>query len=137
MDTVVITPPEPPAPPQPPMPPEANTTVTVATASRNDEPPSFGPDGLHGFHGWMVLIGLAILAGVIKTAIRAKHGLPSPREARRGEAPMPAQRAAELMASENETLKKQVGRLEERIAVLERIVTDPGRRVAAEIDALR
>ena len=34
-------------------------------------------------------------------------------------------------------LNGQVGRLEERIAVLERIATDPAERTAREIDALR
>jgi hypothetical protein len=48
-----------------------------------------------------------------------------------------ARRAAELMATENERLKGQVSRLEERIAVLERIATDPAERTAREIENLR
>ena len=46
-------------------------------------------------------------------------------------------RKIELLTSENERLNGQVGRLEERIAVLERIATDPAMRTAREIDALR
>ena len=46
-------------------------------------------------------------------------------------------RKAELLAAENDRLKGQVGRLEERIAVLERIATDPAARTAREIEALR
>ena len=46
-------------------------------------------------------------------------------------------RQVELLSNENAGLKGQVGRLEERIAVLERIATDPAERTAREIDALR
>jgi len=48
-----------------------------------------------------------------------------------------AQRQVELLSSENAGLKGQVGRLEERIAVLERIATDPAQRTAAAIEDLR
>ena len=42
-----------------------------------------------------------------------------------------------LLTNENDKLTGQVGRLEERIAVLERIATDPAERTAREIEALR
>ena len=42
-----------------------------------------------------------------------------------------------LLSSENERLTGQISRLEERIAVLERIATDPAERTAREIEALR
>jgi hypothetical protein len=48
-----------------------------------------------------------------------------------------ARREMELLVSENSGLKGQVGRLEERIAVLERIATDPAERTAREIEQLR
>jgi hypothetical protein len=48
-----------------------------------------------------------------------------------------ATRQVELLSSENAGLKGQIGRLEERIAVLERIATDPSERTAREIDQLR
>ena len=48
-----------------------------------------------------------------------------------------ATRQVELLSNENAGLKGQVGRLEERIAVLERIATDPADRTAREIDQLR
>ena len=41
------------------------------------------------------------------------------------------------LAHENETLRLTTRRLEERIAVLERIATDPAERTAREIDNLR
>jgi hypothetical protein len=48
-----------------------------------------------------------------------------------------AQRKIELLSNENDKLVSQIGRLEERLRVLERIATDPGERVAREIDELR
>ena len=48
-----------------------------------------------------------------------------------------AERKIELLSSENERLTGQIGRLEERLRVLERIATDPAERTAREIDALR
>ena len=48
-----------------------------------------------------------------------------------------ATREVELLSAENSNLKGQVGRLEERLAVLERIATDPSERTAREIEQLR
>jgi hypothetical protein len=42
-----------------------------------------------------------------------------------------------LLTSENGALRGQVARLEERLAVLERIATDPAERTAREIELLR
>jgi hypothetical protein len=41
------------------------------------------------------------------------------------------------LAHENESLRLVIGRLEERLAVLERIATDPAERTAREIESLR
>jgi hypothetical protein len=41
------------------------------------------------------------------------------------------------LARENEDLKLTIGRLEDRLAVLERIATDPAERTAREIEKLR
>jgi hypothetical protein len=46
-------------------------------------------------------------------------------------------RELQLVTSENAGLKGQVTQLQDRIAVLERIVTDPAERTAREIDDLR
>jgi hypothetical protein len=45
-------------------------------------------------------------------------------------------RQIELLSAENAGLKGQVSRLEERIAVLERIATDPAERTARQIEEL-
>lgn len=90
---------------------------------------------------WGMLIPLAaILAWVVNNWIRARHGYPL--EGRRGRRDyrgngIEAERQVELLSSENEKLTNQVLRLEERIAVLERIATDPATRVAREIESLR
>ena len=74
-----------------------------------------------------------------RPGIRAKHGYPL--EDEKGN-PVSrndpdAKRTIELLTNENERQAGQISRLEERIAVLERIATDPAERTAREIDALR
>lgn len=54
-----------------------------------------------------------------------------------GESPLAAERKIMLLSNENEKLTGKIGRLEERLAVLERIATDPAERTAREIEALR
>jgi hypothetical protein len=94
----------------------------------------------------LAIIAMGICGGIIKMSIRAKHGLPledrsSRRNARRngfvGTDDLEAQRKIDLLSNENEKLVSQIGRLEERLRVLERIATDPAERTAREIDALR
>ena len=58
-------------------------------------------------------------------------------QARRSSDTLGADRKVELVSAENAHLKGQVGRLEERLAVLERIATDPAERTAREIESLR
>lgn len=74
---------------------------------------------------------LAVLILVFAfTIIRHKLGIPtrSMREMR-GDAPVDT--------AENQRLRSQVQQLQERIRVLERIVTDGGVQTAAQIEALR
>lgn len=46
-------------------------------------------------------------------------------------------RESARLAHENELLRRTVDRLEDRLAVLERIATDPAERTAREIESLR
>jgi len=99
----------------------------------------------------LAIIGMGIVGGIIKMSIRAKHGYPlddrrsdrRSRMARRyglvdpAEGDIDAQRKIELLSSENGKLVDQIGRLEERLRVLERIATDPAERVSREIEELR
>jgi hypothetical protein len=84
-------------------------------------------------------IAMSPLAWVATTWIRAKHGYPL--EDDQGNpvtrSDPDAKRTIELLTGENERQAGQISRLEERIAVLERIATDPAERTAREIDALR
>lgn len=88
----------------------------------------------------IAIIALSMGGWVFTTWIRAKHGYPIENEWG-GEAvhrnDPAADRKIELLSNENGQLKGQIGRLEERIAVLERIATDKPSRLADEIDALR
>jgi len=91
-------------------------------------------------HDWGILIPLfAIMAWVINNWIRARHGYPM--EGKKGGRTAPGtvetERTIQLLSAENDKLANQVLRLEERIAVLERIATDPATRVANEIERLR
>ena len=87
----------------------------------------------------IALVAIVMVAWVVTTAIRAKHGYPLTDDwGKTVERGLPdAERRFELLGGENERLKNQVLRLEERIAVLERIATDEGARLGREIDALR
>jgi hypothetical protein len=91
-----------------------------------------------GFAGLLIPV-MAILAWVAITWIRARHGYPleGHHGRRHRRAGLDEDRKIELLSSENEKLSSQVLRLEERIAVLERIATDPATRVAREIEQLR
>jgi hypothetical protein len=85
------------------------------------------------------IIAISTVGWVITSWIRAKHGYPIEGEwggTITKEDPQ-ASRRIELLTGENEKLHGQVGRLEERIAVLERIATDKPSRLSAEIENLR
>ena len=88
----------------------------------------------------IAIIAITTAGWVLTSWIRAKHGYPLEDEwggktARDDD--LAATRKIELLSSENEGLKGQVCRLEERLAVLERIATDPAERTAREIERLR
>ncbi len=89
----------------------------------------------------IAIVAFSMGAWVITTWIRARQGYPVTDD--RGNVIQPkdagsdAARQIELLSNENSGLKGQVSRLEERIAVLERIATDPAERTAREIENLR
>ena len=88
----------------------------------------------------IAIIAISTFGWVMTSWIRAKHGYPIENEWTGGtvhKGDPDATRKFELLASENERLEGKVARLEERIAVIERIATDPAERTAREIDALR
>jgi hypothetical protein len=87
----------------------------------------------------IAIIAISTFGWIASSWIRARHGYPLEDEwsgkTHRGDPD--AERRIELLSSENAGLKGQVSRLEERIAVLERIATDPAERTAREIESLR
>ena len=90
------------------------------------------------------IVGVVMARSAFTTWVRAKHGYPLEDEGRRRHRGLSHRndaveegRKVELLTNENERLNGQVSRLEERIAVLERIATDPAERTAREIEALR
>jgi len=95
----------------------------------------------------LAIIGMAMFAGVIKTAVRARHGLPEhdcgPGPGRRGrrsalQSPRDDSVAQVVtLKSENKRLTDQVETMQDRLIVLEKIVTDRGYTLASEIEALR
>lgn len=104
--------------------------------------------------GWIIPVGIvAIIAArqTLTTWIRARHGYPllsSRAERRRGrgndDSELTDQRKIGLLTDENQRLTNQVSRLEERLAVLERIATDANsvsakqtRALSDEIESLR
>ena len=87
----------------------------------------------------IAIIAISTFGWLVSSWIRAKHGYPLENEWRGKtykEDPEAARRI-ESLTGENSALKDQVGRLEERLAVLERIATAPAERTAREIEALR
>lgn len=91
----------------------------------------------------IAIIALSMGAWIVTTWIRARHGYPLDDDwsglssAKSHRADPDAERKVTLLTNENERLTGQIGRLEERIAVLERIATDPAERTAREIETLR
>ena len=87
----------------------------------------------------LAIIAMSYVAWIITTSIRAKHGYPLESDwgktVRKVDPELARQN--DILERENEKLRGKVGRLEERMAVLERIATDAPARLTAEIDKLR
>lgn len=90
----------------------------------------------------IAIIALFIVGWLVNNWIRARHGYPLEDEwggktaLTDGDYPE-AERKIMLLSNENETLNGKIGHLEERVAVLERIVTDKAGRLSEEIERLR
>jgi hypothetical protein len=93
----------------------------------------------HGPYFVLAIVTIATAAWVINNWIRARHGYSISDDWGRniGKDDPVANRKIELLTNENERLTGMVGRLEQRLSVLERIATDPATRTAHEIEQLR
>ncbi|HYD26003.1 MAG TPA: hypothetical protein VEB68_14545 [Croceibacterium sp.] len=91
----------------------------------------------------LAIIAIATFGGILKTWVRARHGLPEhePRPGRRGRRgrsqEMSDTEEVHLLKAENARLTDRLEASEDRLAVLERIVTDKSYSLASEIEALR
>jgi len=87
----------------------------------------------------VALVLISTAGWLINNWIRARHGYPVENEwsgvTHKGSPD--DERKIALLSGENEKLHGQIVRLEERLAVLERIATDPAERTAREIERLR
>ena len=83
---------------------------------------------------------LAIGGWVFTTWLRIKHGYPL--DGAWGQAVYPktsdqTMERVKLLTSENAQLKAELGSIKDRLATVERIVTDDSHRLTQEIDSLR
>ena len=86
----------------------------------------------------IAIIAICMAAWVFTTFIRAKHGYPLTDDWGNPVHPVcKDDQATKALVEENKQLKANVERLEERLKVLERIATDPTKRLSDEIDGLR
>ncbi|MEE4349756.1 MAG: hypothetical protein V2J26_05960 [Pacificimonas sp.] len=87
----------------------------------------------------VLIIAVCGVIGFLNNWVRAKHGyeLEDDWGGTSKAQKLQPDRKVELLTSENEALKGQVSRLEERLSVLERIATDPSDRLSKEIESLR
>jgi hypothetical protein len=87
----------------------------------------------------IAMIAISTVGWLVNNWIRAKHGYSISDDNGKNidKVDLDAARKITLLAAENERLAGQITRLEDRIAVLERIATDPAERTARAIDALR
>lgn len=94
----------------------------------------------HSFAPVIGVVGVAGMAGwVVTTWLRVRHGYPL--ENGWGKALYPnktpeADRMIAAIADENRHLRTELGEMKNRVAVLERIATDPGARLDREIASL-
>jgi hypothetical protein len=85
--------------------------------------------GIIGVGGW-----------VFTTWLRVKHGYPLENSWGKAVYPKTGDEAMErvkLVSQENAQLRAELGSVKDRLAVIERIVTDEGNRLSHEIEALR
>lgn len=82
------------------------------------------------FAVFIPIVAILASAWVVTSVLRYK-------QSKQGAATGESERQVQLLTGENERLRGQIGRLEERLSVLERIATDPSERTAREIESLR
>jgi hypothetical protein len=87
-----------------------------------------------------VVVSLGVAGWVVTTWLRIKHGYPL--DGAWGQAVYPKKNEevierVKLLSQENAQLRAELGAVKDRLANVERIVTDDAHRLTQEIDALR
>jgi predicted metal-binding membrane protein len=87
-----------------------------------------------------VVVGLGVTGWVITTWLRIKHGYPL--DGAWGQAVYPKKNEevierVKLLSTENAQLRAELGAVKDRLANVERIVTDDSHRLTQEIESLR
>ena len=90
--------------------------------------------------GGLVIGVLGIIGWMFTTWLRIRHGYPLETSWGKAIEPRVTTETAErfkLIASENAQLRAELGSMKDRLANVERIVTDDSHRITQEIEALR
>lgn len=89
----------------------------------------------------VTILGVLAVGGwVFTTWLRIKHGYPLENSWGKAIYPKTSEEAMErvkLLSQENAQLRAELGSVKDRLAVIERIVTDEAGRLSHEIEALR
>lgn len=89
----------------------------------------------------IAILGILAIGGwIFTTWLRIKHGYPLENSWGKAIYPKTGDEAIErikLLSSENAQLRAELGAVKDRLATIERIVTDDGHRLTQEIEALR
>ena len=95
---------------------------------------------LLGIFGTVAVVTVSVLGWVYNTRMKIKNGYPL--ESMWGKPMHPqitseAQERVKLLTQENAGLRAEIGSMKDRLATVERIVTDSGYQIGHEIDRLR
>ena len=95
---------------------------------------------LLGIFGTVAVVAVSVLGWVYNTRMKIKNGYPL--ESMWGKPLHPqitneAQERVKLLTQENAGLRAEIGSMKDRLATVERIVTDSGYQIGHEIERLR